>query len=65
MQNIRHTAIAIEQVVHDCTLVFDTDLRLHNIPATIRYNPLGTHSWPYWQDALHDSWPTLRAGLGI
>ncbi|MFE9574989.1 alpha/beta hydrolase [Nocardia sp. NPDC006044] len=58
-------AIAIEQVVHDCTLVFDTDLRLHNIPATIRYNPLGTHSWPYWQDALHDSWPTLRAGLGI
>lgn len=58
-------AIAIEQVVHDCTLAFDTDLRLHNIPATIRYHTVGTHSWPYWQDALHDSWPTLRAGLGI
>ncbi|WP_240771680.1 alpha/beta hydrolase family protein [Nocardia sp. CS682] len=58
-------AIAIEQVAYECTLLFDAKLRLHRIPATIRYTTPGTHSWPYWQDALHDSWPTLRAGLGI
>jgi diacylglycerol O-acyltransferase / trehalose O-mycolyltransferase / mycolyltransferase Ag85 len=26
------------------------------------YGP-GTHTWPYWQRALHDSWPMLSAAL--
>jgi S-formylglutathione hydrolase FrmB len=26
------------------------------------YGP-GTHTWPYWQRALHDAWPMLSAAL--
>ncbi len=56
-------AVAIEQGAHDCTLAFDAELRTQHIPATMKYYPTGTHSWPYWQQPLHDSWPILAAGL--
>ncbi|MFD4432855.1 hypothetical protein [Nocardia sp. NPDC058497] len=36
-----------------------------NIAATTKYYLLGTHSWPYWQTMLHDSWPTLKSGIGL
>ena len=38
------------------------DLR---IPATVRFTPNGTHSWGYWQDQMHDSWPTFAPALGV
>ncbi|MDG3016324.1 alpha/beta hydrolase family protein [Speluncibacter jeojiensis] len=33
----------------------------------IRYNfrPTGTHSWGYWQDDLHISWPMIAKSLGL
>ncbi|RJO76328.1 esterase family protein [Nocardia panacis] len=34
-----------------------------NIPATFVYRDTGTHSWGYWQDDLHTSWPVLAQGL--
>ncbi|WP_433565964.1 alpha/beta hydrolase [Nocardia sp. CA-151230] len=48
-----------------CTKTLDTQLHLQGVPATVTYYPFGTHSWPYWQQPLHDSWPTLAQGLGI
>ncbi|MFD4180064.1 alpha/beta hydrolase [Rhodococcus sp. NPDC058514] len=47
-----------------CTQQFDRRLRELNIPATFVYRPDGTHRWRYWQDDLHDSWPTLERALG-
>jgi diacylglycerol O-acyltransferase / trehalose O-mycolyltransferase len=35
------------------------------IPATVdAYGP-GTHTWPYWQRALHEAMPMLLAALGM
>jgi len=58
-------AVSIEEGAHTCTLAFDAELRLENIPATMKIYPVGTHQWAYWQTPLHDSWPTLAAGLGV
>ncbi|WP_407671257.1 alpha/beta hydrolase [Nocardia stercoris] len=56
-------AMAIEDGARDCTLALDAQLRLQGVPADVHYYLIGTHSWPYWQTALHDSWPTLAAGV--
>ncbi|MFC4373776.1 alpha/beta hydrolase [Nocardia halotolerans] len=34
-----------------------------NITYNIR--PTGTHSWGYWEDDLHSSWPMMATALGI
>ncbi|TDV41324.1 alpha/beta hydrolase [Actinophytocola oryzae] len=47
------------------TLLFVDRLRARNIPATIDLYGAGTHTWPYWQFALHRSWPVLASGMGI
>jgi S-formylglutathione hydrolase FrmB len=33
------------------------------IPATVDYYGEGTHTWPYWERALHASLPVLLGGL--
>ncbi|MFC9895032.1 esterase family protein, partial [Nocardia sp. NPDC127579] len=33
------------------------------IPATFDMRPVGTHSWQYWQDDLHNSWPIFEQAL--
>ncbi|MEV6280019.1 alpha/beta hydrolase family protein [Nocardia sp. NPDC051832] len=33
------------------------------IPATFDFRPAGTHSWGYWQQDLHNSWPLFAAAL--
>ncbi|WP_051116593.1 alpha/beta hydrolase [Amycolatopsis nigrescens] len=35
------------------------------IPVTADYYGNGTHSWPYWERALHNSWPVLAPALGL
>ncbi|MEV0248344.1 alpha/beta hydrolase family protein [Nocardia sp. NPDC050712] len=34
------------------------------IPATFDVRPTGTHSWGYWQQDLHNSWPLFASALG-
>lgn len=29
------------------------------------FRPAGTHSWGYWEDDLHESWPMIAQSLGI
>ncbi|MEC3914114.1 alpha/beta hydrolase [Nocardia sp. CDC160] len=53
----------IEAATNGCTHRLADRLTELGIPADIEFRPAGTHSWPYWQDALHRSWPMLEAAL--
>jgi S-formylglutathione hydrolase FrmB len=54
----------VEVGVHTCTIAFEQRLRGLGIPARVDYSPSGTHSWSYWQDTLHASWPTVGPAIG-
>ncbi|MEU0540081.1 alpha/beta hydrolase family protein [Nocardia sp. NPDC005978] len=54
----------IEVGVNACVSAFASRLAQLNIPARVDYSPVGTHSWSYWQDTLHASWPTIGGALG-
>jgi S-formylglutathione hydrolase FrmB len=56
---------AIEAGTNYCTHNLQTKLNQLGIPATFNFRSSGTHSWGYWNDELHNSWPTLAKGLGI
>ncbi|MGU3294275.1 alpha/beta hydrolase [Williamsia sp. M5A3_1d] len=53
----------IETAVRQCTVALKSRLATLGIPATFRLPPAGTHSWPYWQDSLHASWPQFARAL--
>ncbi|AYF77668.1 esterase family protein [Nocardia yunnanensis] len=55
----------IEGGVDACTHNLESKLDSIDIPATYQFDPVGTHYWPYWENALHNSWPMLAAGMGI
>ncbi|AZG44839.1 alpha/beta hydrolase [Gordonia insulae] len=46
-----------------CTQNLQAQLAAQRIRASFHYVDPGTHSWPYWVDQLHRSWPFIRAGL--
>jgi S-formylglutathione hydrolase FrmB len=54
----------VEFGVNTCVGSFDQRLRGLGIPARIDYSPTGTHSWSYWQDDLHKSWPIIGPAIG-
>ncbi|MFE3796325.1 alpha/beta hydrolase [Nocardia tengchongensis] len=54
----------IEFGVDACVTAFEQRLRSLNIPARVEHSPVGTHSWSYWQDTLHSSWPTIGGAIG-
>ncbi|GAA4487002.1 alpha/beta hydrolase family protein [Rhodococcus olei] len=56
---------AIEGATLLCTNNLFKRLNQLNIPATFDFRPNGTHSWGYWEDDLHKSWPFLANSLGI
>lgn len=44
---------------------FVNRLEMLGIPVTTHFELEGLHRWPYWEDALHDSWPLLAEALGL
>ncbi|MCZ4561617.1 alpha/beta hydrolase family protein [Rhodococcus sp. IEGM 1401] len=54
---------AIEVATGDCTRRLKTALEQLDIPAHFELRERGTHSWGYWQDDLHDSWPMFEDAL--
>ncbi|MCP2280072.1 S-formylglutathione hydrolase FrmB [Nocardia amikacinitolerans] len=56
---------ALEAASNYCTHNMQTRLNELGIPATFDFQPVGTHSWGYWEDALVASWPVLARGLGL
>ncbi|MDI9915347.1 alpha/beta hydrolase family protein [Rhodococcus sp. IEGM 1379] len=55
---------AIEAGTNQCTQQLAERLSSLGIPATVDFRPTGTHSWGYWQDDLHNSWPMIAGSLG-
>ncbi|EGD56019.1 alpha/beta hydrolase [Gordonia neofelifaecis] len=54
----------IEAATRQCTDQLASKLAALHIPATYDRVPAGTHSWRYWQDQLHKSWPQIARGIG-
>ncbi|WP_245650505.1 alpha/beta hydrolase [Nocardia harenae] len=54
---------ALEAITARCTHQLQDRLRQLDIPATFDFRPTGTHSWKYWEQDLHNSWPLFRAAL--
>nr|WP_255342569.1 alpha/beta hydrolase-fold protein [Nocardia sp. CNY236] len=44
---------------------FVTKLAELAIPARVNYRPSGTHSWPYWDFEMRQSWNHAGAALGV
>ena len=42
---------------------FATKLNELGIPAQVVYRPSGTHSWPYWDFEMRQSWPLISTSL--
>ncbi|WP_430333483.1 alpha/beta hydrolase [Rhodococcus sp. ACT016] len=55
----------IEAATNYCTHNLANRLAELKIPATFDFRPGGTHSWGYWQDDLHNSWPMIARSMGI
>lgn len=36
-----------------------------SIPVQVSYRPSGTHSWPYWDFEMRQSWPQAAAAMGV
>lgn len=53
-----------EAVSRYCTQTLASRLAALRIPATVRFPAAGTHSWGYWQDQMHQSWPMFARALG-
>ena len=53
----------IESVVNVCTQAMAQRLRSLNIPFHLTTRAGGTHSWGYWEDDLHNTWPMLARDL--
>ena len=51
----------IEAVTNQCTHQMVDRLHQLKIPVTVNYRPTGTHSWGYWEDDLHTTWPKIDA----
>lgn len=55
----------IEAATNYCTGNLARRYNELGIPATFNFKQNGTHSWGYWQDDLHDSWPRMAHALGV
>ncbi|GAB2567817.1 alpha/beta hydrolase [Nocardia heshunensis] len=57
------SGVVLEAITHQCALALQARLSALDVPATFDLRPLGTHSWGYWQQDLHNSWPLFAHAL--
>ncbi|WP_459958555.1 alpha/beta hydrolase [Nocardia sp. IFM 10818] len=55
----------LDAATHLCTRQLRDRFRELDIPAVFDLRETGTHSWKYWQQDLHNSWPMFAAALGV
>lgn len=56
----------IEFATNYCTArLAERTRELGRTNITYNFRPDGTHSWGYWQDDLHKSWPMMAAAMGL
>ncbi|WP_345497612.1 alpha/beta hydrolase [Nocardia callitridis] len=53
----------LEAVMRQCSLQLQNRLAALDIPATFEFRDTGTHSWGYWQQYLHNSWPSFKEAM--
>lgn len=53
----------LEAATNQCVHALHDRLAALHVPATFAFRPTGTHSWGYWQQDLHDSWPAFGVAL--
>ncbi|WP_327139780.1 alpha/beta hydrolase [Nocardia sp. NBC_01327] len=53
----------LDAVTDVCTRQLRDRFRDLDIPAVFDLRSSGTHSWGYWQEDLHNSWPVFAAAL--
>ncbi|MCC3331076.1 esterase family protein [Nocardia abscessus] len=54
---------ALETFADRCTRQLRERFDQLAIPATFELRATGTHSWSYWREDLHNSWPVFAAAL--
>lgn len=54
----------IEAPVDQCTRQVGAKLRQSGVATDVTIRPQGSHSWGWWQEDLHNTWPKLAADLG-
>ncbi|WP_250324299.1 alpha/beta hydrolase family protein [Williamsia sp. CHRR-6] len=54
----------IEAATNFCAHRLQSRLAELKIPAKFHFPPVGTHSWNYWEDELHLSWPQMGRAIG-
>ncbi|MFX0578218.1 alpha/beta hydrolase [Nocardia nepalensis] len=57
------SGVILEAITNQCARRLQNRLQDLDIPATFDFRPTGTHSWGYWQQDLHNSWPHFSAAL--
>ncbi|MEU7763850.1 alpha/beta hydrolase family protein [Nocardia sp. NPDC049190] len=55
----------LEAATNACTRRLTDRFHSLGIPVTAHFRDTGTHSWPYWEDELALSWPTIAGALGV
>lgn len=54
---------AIEATVYSCTQQMREALERERVDTTVITRPAGTHSWEYWEQDLHTTWPAIEREL--
>lgn len=57
------SGVFLEAITDRCARDLQGRLQSLGIPATFDLRPTGTHSWGYWQQDLHNSWPLFERAL--
>ncbi|MFE6863665.1 alpha/beta hydrolase-fold protein [Nocardia sp. NPDC057668] len=59
------TGMALEVLARFSAQLFVAKLNKLSIPIQVNYRPSGTHSWPYWDFEMRQSWPQAATALGV
>lgn len=60
-----YAGMGLEMLSRLTTQNFVDKLNELSIPVQASYRPSGTHSWPYWDFEMRQSWPQAAAALGV
>lgn len=59
-----YAGMGLEVLARMTSQNFATKLDKLRIPVQVNNRPSGTHSWPYWDFEMRQSWPQAAAALG-
>lgn len=60
-----YAGVGLEVLARVTTQQYAAKLNKLGVAARAVFRPSGTHTWPYWQFELHESWPQAATALGV